>query len=152
MTIFYFGKFLVNGGVYMKFYKTDSYKEAAQMAVEDVKKWNEEERRQLGLIASKGLEKHLTNGQFTLYPETKRIINLSSSEDCRSFVSEGEVYLFQNSAQGISIWKLLPTMLSQFSDEQLVYELRRRGWNYNVTEIINLDKTEYHKIKTSSLV
>ncbi|HHT9106845.1 MAG TPA: hypothetical protein ACFYD7_13390 [Candidatus Wujingus californicus] len=136
----------------MKFYKTDSYKEAAQMAVEDVKKWNEEERRQLGLIASKGLEKHLANGEFTLYPETKRIINLSSSEDCRSFVSEGEVYLFQNSAQGISIWKLLPTMLSQFSDEQLVYELRRRGWNYNVTEITNLDALEYRKIRTSSLI
>lgn len=136
----------------MKFYKTDSYKEAAQMAAEDVKKWNEEERRQLGLIASKGLEKHLTNGQFPLYPETKRIINLSSSEDCRSFISEGEVYLFQNATQGISIWKLLPTMLSQFSDEQLVYELRRRGWNHNVTEIINLDKPEYHKIKTSRLV
>ena len=118
---------------------------------EDVKKWNEEERRQLGLIASKGLEKHLTNGQFTLYPETKRIINLSSSEDCRSFISEGEVYLFQNATQGICIWKLLPTMLSQFSDEQLVYELRRREWNYNVTEIINLAKTENHKIKTSSL-
>lgn len=136
----------------MKFYTTDSYKEAAQMAAKDVKKWNEEERRQLELIASKYLDEHLTNkGQFTLYPETKMIINLSNSKDYRSFVLEGEVYRFQNSAHGINIKKLLPSALSQFSEEQLVNELRRRGWNHNVTEITNLTKMEYHKIKTSSL-
>lgn len=136
----------------MKFYTTDSYKEAAQMAAKDVKKWNEEERRQLELIASKYLDEHLTNkGQFTLYPETKMIINLSNSKDYRSFVLEGEVYRFQNSAHGINIKKLLPSALSQFSEEQVVNELRRRGWNHNVTEITNLTKMEYHKIKTSSL-
>ncbi len=122
------------------------------MAAKDVKKWNEEERRQLGLIASKDLDKHLTNrGQFTLYPETKMILNLSNSKDYRSFVLEGEVYRFHNSAHGINIKNLLQSALSQFNDEQLVNELRRRGWSYNVTKITNLAKMEYHKIKTSSL-
>ena len=137
----------------MKFYKTDSFEEAAQMAAEDVNKWNEEERRQLGLIASTELSKHLTTrGQFALYPENKRTTNLKSAEDCRSFVLEGEVYRFHNSAHGINIKKLLPSTLSQFSDEQLVNELRRRGWNYIVTEITSPDMMENHKIKTSSLI
>ena len=109
----------------MKFYKTDSC---------------EEERRQLGLIASKE------------HPKNKKIINLSNSGDCRNFVLEGEVYRFQNSAHGINIKKLLPSALSQFSEEHLVNELRRRGWNYNVTEITNLDVPEYSKIRTSSLI
>ena len=136
----------------MKFYKTDSYKEAAQMAAEDVKKWNEEERRQLGLIASKYLGEQLTNSErFTSHSETKRIINLSNSRDYRSFVPEGEVYRFQNSVHGIGIKKLLPSALSQFSEEQLVNELRRRGWNYILTEITDLDMIEGCKIKTSSL-
>ena len=134
----------------MKFYKTNSYKEAAQMAAEDVKKWNEEERRQFGLIASKDPDKHFTNrGQFTLYPENKKVINLSNCGDYRNFDLKGEVYRFQNSAHGISIKKLLPSALSQFSDEQLVNELCMRGWNYNITEITNLDVPEYRKIRTS---
>lgn len=123
----------------MKFYKTDSYKEAAQMAAEDVNKWNEEERRQLGLIASKEL------------PENKKIINLSTSGDCRNFALEGEVYRFHNSAHGMNIKKLLPSPLSQFSDEQLANELRRRGWNYILTEVTDLEMIEGRKIKTSSL-
>ena len=132
----------------MKLYNANSYEEAAQMATEDNKKWNEEERRQLGLIAGKDINKHLTTHG---YPKIKRRINLYRSEDCRSFVLEGEVYLFRNSAHGISIKKLLPSTLSQFSDEQLVNELRRREWNYIVTEI-NYDMVENRKIKTSSLI
>ena len=135
----------------MKFYKTDSYEDAVQMAAKDIKKWSEEERRQLGSIASTELSKHLTTrGQFALYPENKRTTNLKSAEDCRSFVLEGEGYLFRNSADGVSIKKLLPSTLSQFSDEQLVNELCRRGWNYVVTEI-NYDMAENRKIKISSL-
>ncbi|MBI2471464.1 MAG: hypothetical protein HYV59_09515 [Planctomycetes bacterium] len=132
----------------MKLYNANSYEEAAQMAVKDNKKWNEEERRQLGLIAGKDINKHLTNRGL---PEIKRRINLYRSEDCRSFALEGEVYLFRNAAHGISIKKLLPSTLSQFSDEQLVNELRRREWNYIVTEI-NYDMVENRKIKTSSLI
>src|SRR5574337_552729 len=115
----------------MKLYKADSFTEAAQMTAKDIEKWDEKERRQLELIASKNLNKHLiTRGQFTLYPEIERIINLRSCEGCRSFVLEGEGYLFRNSAHGIRIKKLLPSTLSQFSDEQLANELCRRGWNY----------------------
>jgi len=136
----------------VKIYKTDSFKEAAQMASKDIKKWNEKERRQLELIASKYLDEHLTNsGQFTLHPKTKMIVNLNNSGDCQSLVLEGEVYRFQNSAHGINIKKLLPSALSQFSEEQLVNELRRRGWNYIVTEISDHAMLEGHKINTSSL-
>lgn len=136
----------------MKFYKTDSLKEAAQMAAEDANRWNEEERHQLGFIASKYLGEESTNGeQFTTHSGTKRIIDLSNNSDYRSFVFEGEVYRFQNSAHGIGIKKLLPSSLSQFSEEQLVNELRRRGWNYILTEITDHDAIEGAKIKTSGL-